>query len=50
MIMSSTRLQHSMGLAARRRAEGMGWDKVAARLYRVYESLTGKEEAADDDY
>ncbi|MEK7806773.1 MAG: glycosyltransferase [Chloroflexota bacterium] len=49
MIMSSTRLQHSMGLAARKRAEGMGWDKVAARLHRVYESLTGKERAADND-
>lgn len=49
IIMSSTRLQHSMGLAARRRAEGMGWDKVAARLYRVYESLTEKEKDADNN-
>lgn len=48
MLMSSTRLQHSMGLAARRRAEGMGWDKVAARVYRVYASLTSKDAPADN--
>ncbi len=39
MIMSSERLQHSMGLAARRRAEGMGWERVAARIADLYESL-----------
>ena len=39
MIISSEGLQHSMGLAARRRAEGMGWDGVAAKLAKVYESL-----------
>ncbi len=41
MIISSARLQQSMGLAARRRAEGMGWDKVAARIASVYDALTG---------
>ncbi|MCH7605838.1 MAG: glycosyltransferase [Chloroflexi bacterium] len=40
MIISSSRLQHSMGLAARRRAEGMSWDNVAARIADVYASLT----------
>ena len=41
MIMSSERLQWSMGRAARRRAEGMGWDKVAARIVQVYDSRPG---------
>ena len=41
MIMSSERLQWSMGRAARRRAEGMGWDKVAARIVQVYDSRAG---------
>jgi D-inositol-3-phosphate glycosyltransferase len=41
MIISNARLQHNMGLAARRRAEGMGWQQVAARLSREYEILTG---------
>jgi glycosyltransferase involved in cell wall biosynthesis len=41
MIMSSERLQWSMGRAARRRAEGMGWDKVAARIVQVYDSQAG---------
>lgn len=41
MIISNKKLQHSMGLAARRRAEGMGWDEVAARITDVYASLTG---------
>lgn len=39
MILSSSGLQRSMGLAARRRAECMGWDKVATKIARVYESL-----------
>ena len=39
MIISSTRLQQSMGLAARRRAEGMGWDRVAAKIAKVYNTL-----------
>jgi D-inositol-3-phosphate glycosyltransferase len=38
MILSSSGLQRSMGLAARRQAEGMGWDKVAARIARIYDS------------
>ena len=40
MILSSTRLQHSMGLAARRRAEGMSWDNVAGQIADIYASLT----------
>ena len=40
MIISSSRLQHSMGLAARRRAEGMSWDNVAAQIADIYASLT----------
>ena len=38
MILSSKRLQQSMGRAARRTAEGMSWDAVAARVAEVYES------------
>ena len=43
MIISSDRLQHSMGLAARRRAEGMGWDQVAGRIVRMYKTLTQEQ-------
>lgn len=39
MIISSKSLQESMGLAARRRAEGMGWDRVAAKMVTTYQSL-----------
>ena len=39
MIISSKKLQHSMGLAARRRAEGLSWDNVAARIVAVYAAL-----------
>ena len=42
MIISNKKLQHSMGLAARRRAEGMGWDEVAARITDVYASVICK--------
>lgn len=42
MIISSTRLQESMGLAARRRAEGMSWDNVAGRIAGLYASLTAE--------
>ena len=42
MILSSNGLQRSMGLAARRQAEGMGWDRVAIRIARVYRSLTAE--------
>jgi D-inositol-3-phosphate glycosyltransferase len=40
MIISNAGLQHSMGLAARKRAEGMGWQQVAARISGEYEILT----------
>ena len=39
MIISSRNLQHSMGLAARRRAEGLSWDNVAGQIAGVYDSL-----------
>ena len=40
MIISSDKLKQSMGQAARRRAEGMGWENVAAKIYQAYEALT----------
>ena len=46
MLISSKSLQHSMGLAARSRAEAMSWDKVAEQIAGVYESLA-TERAAD---
>ncbi len=39
MITSSKSLLESMGQAARRRAEGMGWDQVASAMAAHYESL-----------
>ena len=39
VILSSKGLQKSMGLAARKRAEGMGWEKVAAETLHLYSSL-----------
>ena len=39
MLISNKRLQESMGVAARRRAEDMGWNEVAARIADVYRSL-----------
>lgn len=42
MIISSKSLQDCMGLAARQRAEGMGWDQVAAGMAWIYESLAEK--------
>ena len=42
MIISSDGLQQSMGEAARKRAEGMGWDNVAAMMWDEYASLTGR--------
>jgi D-inositol-3-phosphate glycosyltransferase len=40
MIISSDSLQQSMGEAARKRAEGMGWDNVAAMMSDEYAALT----------
>ncbi len=48
MIISSDGLQQSMGEAARKRAEGMGWDNVAALMWDEYASLTGNP-APDDN-
>lgn len=42
MIVASARLQRSMGLAARKRAEGMGWDQVAGQVSRLYDTLTNE--------
>ena len=41
MIVSSNGLQQSLGEAARKRAEGMGWDNVAAMMWDEYAVLTG---------
>ena len=49
MIISSDRLKLSMGLAARRRAEGMGWDQVASDIRSLYESLTVEATKGDND-
>ena len=39
VILSSEGLKRSMGLAARKRAEGMGWENVAEATSRLYNSL-----------
>lgn len=39
MLISSKSLQHSMGKAARRRAEDLSWEKIAGRIAAVYQSL-----------
>jgi D-inositol-3-phosphate glycosyltransferase len=39
MIISNKKLQHSMGVAARHKAEGLGWDNVAARVTELYAAL-----------
>ena len=41
MIISSNGLQQSLGEAARKRAEGTGWDNVAAMMWDEYAVLTG---------
>ena len=48
MIISSDGLQQSMGEAARKRAEGMGWDNVAAMVWNEYAALTG-DSVKDDN-
>ena len=40
MIISSSGLQESLGTAARKRAEGMGWDNVAMMMNDEYQALT----------
>ena len=47
MIIASDGLQQSMGEAARKRAEGMGWDNVASMIWDEYAALTG--DPAEDD-
>ena len=43
MILSSSGLQESMGAAARRRAELMGWSNVASMIYEEYRLLASGE-------
>ncbi|MBT97669.1 MAG: glycosyl transferase family 1 [Dehalococcoidia bacterium] len=49
MIISSDGLQQSMGEAARKRAEGMGWDNVAALMWDEYITLTGNTANGDNE-
>ncbi len=48
MIISSDGLQQSLGEAARKRAEGMGWDNVAAMIWDEYAVLTGNPMKGDN--
>ena len=48
MIIFSDTLQQSMGLAARKRAQEMGWEQVAGRIRRLYETLTSTALASGD--
>jgi len=50
MIISSDGLQQSLGEAARKRAEGMGWDNVAAMIWDEYAVLTGNPMKGDNKY
>ena len=43
MIFSNRSLQDSMGLAARRRAEGMSWHQVAGKMLELYDRLGSAE-------
>ena len=42
MIISNDGLQQSMGEAARKRAESMGWDNVAEMMWEEYDSQIGQ--------
>ena len=46
MLISSKSLQHSMGVAARRRAEDLSWDKVAEQIAGVYDALVEERSAS----
>ena len=48
MLISSVGLKQSMGEAARQRAEAMGWDNVAAMMWREYAVLTGQPPEDDN--
>jgi len=50
MIISTEDLQQSMGAAARKRAEGMGWDNVAAMMWEEYAALTLQSPEEDNNY
>ena len=48
MIISSNGLQQSMGEAARKRAEGMGWDNAAALISVEYSALSSSTTYGDN--
>ena len=48
MIISTNGLQQSMGEAARKRAEGMGWDNAAALISVEYSALTSSTTYGDN--
>ncbi len=48
MIVASDNLKQSMGRAARKRAESMGWDQLAGQMCSLYETLTGELAATDN--
>ena len=48
MIIANDGLQRSLGEAARKRAEGMGWDNAAAMMWEEYSLLTGQPVADDN--
>ncbi len=50
MIIANDGLQQSLGAAARKRAEGMGWDNVAAMMLEEYDMLTGQHASDDNKY
>ena len=50
MIISSSGLQRSLGAAARRRAEDMGWNNVALMIGDEYRALTEGIAGGDNDY
>ena len=50
MIISSDGLQQSMGEAARKRAEGMGWDNVASLMWDEYSELTQHQANTDNKF
>ena len=48
MIIANEGLQQSLGEAARKRAEGMGWDNAAAMMWEEYSLLTRRHMADDN--
>ena len=50
MLISSDGLKQSMGEAARQRAEDMGWENVAAMMWREYAGLTRESPEGNNIY